>query len=229
MLKRLLLTPGPTPVPPEVLSALAEPIVHHRAPRFIEILNECIAGMKYVFQTENDILIFAASGTGAMESAVVNLVNPGDNVIVASVGNFGERWIKLNKTWGADVRRSSTSGAPRPTRPTSRRRWPPIPTPRPSSAVLRDLHRRGQRHQGDRRDRRQDAGRARRRRHQRPGRLRPEDRRVEGRRVRRRLAEGAHDAARPGLRGGQREGLEGRRGSAPTRASTSTGSRRAPR
>jgi aspartate aminotransferase-like enzyme len=103
MLKRFLITPGPTPVPPEVLLAGAEPIVHHRAPRFVEIFNECVAGMKHVYQTENDVLIFAASGTGAMESAVVNLINAGDTVIVASVGNFGERWVKLNKKWGANV------------------------------------------------------------------------------------------------------------------------------
>jgi len=103
MLKRFLITPGPTPVPPEVLLAGAEPIVHHRAPRFVEIFNECIAGLKYVYQTENDVIVFASSGTGAMESAVVNLVNPGDKAIVASVGNFGERWVKLNKKWGADT------------------------------------------------------------------------------------------------------------------------------
>jgi serine---pyruvate transaminase len=103
MLKRFLLTPGPTPVPPEVLAALAEPVIHHRAPRFTEILKEVIAGMKYIFQTENDILVYAASGTGTMESTVVNIVNPGDHVLVASVGNFGERFIKINKTWGADV------------------------------------------------------------------------------------------------------------------------------
>ena len=103
MLKRFLITPGPTPVPPEVLSALAEPVIHHRAPRFTEILKEVVVGMKYIYQTENDIIIYAASGTGAMESAVVNLVNPGDHVLVASVGNFGERWIKLATTWGAEV------------------------------------------------------------------------------------------------------------------------------
>lgn len=103
MEKRYLLTPGPTPVPPEVLSALGEPVVHHRAPRFTEILKDVIAGLKYVYQTENDIMIFAASGTGAMESAVVNLVEQGDTVIVASCGNFGERWIKLSRTWGAEV------------------------------------------------------------------------------------------------------------------------------
>jgi aspartate aminotransferase-like enzyme len=103
MLKRFLLTPGPTPVPPEVLLASAEPVVHHRAPRFTEILNEVVDGLRYVYQTQNDVLVFAASGTGAMESAVVNLVQPGDHVLVASCGNFGERWIKLARTWGADV------------------------------------------------------------------------------------------------------------------------------
>lgn len=103
MLKRFLITPGPTPVPPEVLSALGEPVVHHRAPRFTEILREVVAGMKHIYQTENDIIVYAASGTGAMESAVVNVVNPGDHVLVASVGNFGERWKKLTATWGAEV------------------------------------------------------------------------------------------------------------------------------
>jgi serine---pyruvate transaminase len=103
MQKRFLLTPGPTPVPPEVLSALSEPIVHHRAPRFTEILKDVVAGMKYVYQSENDVLVFASSGTGAMEAAVVNIVNPGDTVLVVSVGNFGERWLKLTRAWGAEV------------------------------------------------------------------------------------------------------------------------------
>ena len=103
MQKRFLLTPGPTPVPPEVLLASAEPVIHHRAPRFTEILLEVVAGMKYVMQTRNDVLIFSSSGTGAMESAVVNTVSAGDAVLVASCGNFGERWAKLNTTYGANV------------------------------------------------------------------------------------------------------------------------------
>jgi len=103
MQKRFLITPGPTPVPPEVLSALSQPVVHHRAPRFTEILKQVVAGLKYIYQTQNDIIVFAASGTGAMESAVVNVVNPGDHVLVASMGNFGERWKKLATTWGAEV------------------------------------------------------------------------------------------------------------------------------
>jgi len=103
MQKRFLITPGPTPVPPEVLSALSEPVVHHRAPRFTEILKQVVAGLKYIYQTDNDIIVFSASGTGAMESAVVNVVNPGDHVLVASMGNFGERWKKLAATWAAEV------------------------------------------------------------------------------------------------------------------------------
>lgn len=103
MLKRFLLTPGPTPVPPEVLAAMAEPVLHHRAPRFTEVLTDVVAGMKTIYKTENDVLVFASSGTGAMESAVVNLVAPGDTVIVASVGKFGERWLQLNRTWRAEV------------------------------------------------------------------------------------------------------------------------------
>jgi len=103
MQKRFLITPGPTPVPPEVLSALSQPVVHHRAPRFTEILKEVVAGLTYIYQTQNDIIVFSASGTGAMESAVVNVVNPGDHVLVASMGNFGERWKKLTATWGAAV------------------------------------------------------------------------------------------------------------------------------
>jgi len=103
MQKRFLITPGPTPVPPEVLSALSQPVVHHRAPRFTEILKEVVAGLKYIYQTQNDIIVFSASGTGAMESAVVNVVNPGDHVLVASMGNVGERWKKLTATWGAAV------------------------------------------------------------------------------------------------------------------------------
>ncbi|HJW76900.1 MAG TPA: alanine--glyoxylate aminotransferase family protein [Thermoleophilia bacterium] len=103
MQKRFLLTPGPTPVPPEVLLASAEPVVHHRAPRFTEILKDVVAGLKYVYQTANDVIIFASSGTGAMEAAVVNTVSPGDRVLVAACGNFGARWHKLTTTYGAEV------------------------------------------------------------------------------------------------------------------------------
>jgi serine---pyruvate transaminase len=103
VLKRYLLTPGPTPVPDEVLLAGARGIVHHRSPEYSELFLRVLDGLRYVFQTENDILVFSASGTGAMESAVTNLASPGDRVLVASNGNFGRRWQELNETYGAQV------------------------------------------------------------------------------------------------------------------------------
>ncbi|MHB1382448.1 MAG: pyridoxal-phosphate-dependent aminotransferase family protein, partial [Thermoleophilia bacterium] len=103
MKKRFLMTPGPTQVPPEVLLAAAQPIIHHRTAEYSELFARVIEGLKYVFQTENDVLCFASSGTGAMESAVVNLGSPGDRVLVCSSGKFGERWHQLAETYGLEV------------------------------------------------------------------------------------------------------------------------------
>lgn len=103
MLKRYLMTPGPTPVPAEVLLAQARPMIHHRTAEFSEILAAVVEDLKYIFQTQNDVVIFAASGTGAMESAVVNLFSPQDKVIVASNGKFGDRFVKLTESYGLDV------------------------------------------------------------------------------------------------------------------------------
>src|SRR3972149_8378585 len=103
MRKRYLMTPGPTPVPAEVLLAQARPMIHHRTPEFSGILAAAVDNLKYIFQTNNDVLIFAASGTGAMESAVVNLFSPGDKVIVTSNGKFGDRLVKLTQTFGLNV------------------------------------------------------------------------------------------------------------------------------
>lgn len=100
MKKRFLMTPGPTQIPPEVLLAAAQPIIHHRTAEYSELFARVIEGLKYVFQTENDVLCFASSGTGAMESAVVNLGSPGDKVLVCSSGKFGERWQQLAETYG---------------------------------------------------------------------------------------------------------------------------------
>lgn len=102
MLKRYLLTPGPTPVPDEVLLAGARGIMHHRSPEYSELFLRVLDGLKYVFQTSNDIVLFSGSGTAAMESAVANLLSPGDPVLVASCGNFGERWQKLCRTYGIE-------------------------------------------------------------------------------------------------------------------------------
>lgn len=103
MRKRYLMTPGPTPVPSEVLLAQARPMIHHRTEEFSNILAQVVEDLKYIFQTENDIAIFAASGTGAMESAVSNLFSAGDKVIVTSNGKFGDRFIQLAEAYGLTV------------------------------------------------------------------------------------------------------------------------------
>jgi aspartate aminotransferase-like enzyme len=101
--KRYLMTPGPTPVPPEVLAALAEPVVHHRGRDFRETYERCLVRLRDVYRTESDVLLFTASGSGAFESAVSNLVSPGERVLVLSAGNFGERWAAMTKAYAADV------------------------------------------------------------------------------------------------------------------------------
>ncbi|GIW53741.1 MAG: class V aminotransferase [Nitrospiraceae bacterium] len=103
MLKRYLLAPGPTPVPPEVLLAMARPIIHHRAPEFAQVFAEVREDLKWLFQTRNDVLILASSGTGGMEGAVSNFLSPGDKALCVNAGKFGERWVKLCKTFGAQV------------------------------------------------------------------------------------------------------------------------------
>jgi aspartate aminotransferase-like enzyme len=101
--KRYLLTPGPTPVPPEVLAVLAEPVIHHRARDFKVVYQRCVDRLREVYRTDNDVLLFTASGTGAFEAAVANLTSPRDRVLVLSAGNFGERWAAVTGAYGADV------------------------------------------------------------------------------------------------------------------------------
>ncbi|HEY7533905.1 MAG TPA: alanine--glyoxylate aminotransferase family protein [Nitrospiraceae bacterium] len=103
MIKRYLLAPGPTPVPPEVLLAMARPMIHHRAPEFDKLFAEVREGLKWLFQTRSDVLMLAASGTGGMEGAVSNFLSPGDKALTVNGGKFGERWTKLCKTFGANV------------------------------------------------------------------------------------------------------------------------------
>jgi aspartate aminotransferase-like enzyme len=102
-LKQYLMTAGPTPLPPRVSQVMAEPILYHRAPAFIEVYGRCLERLKGVFQTQNEVLSFAASGSGGMESAVANLVRPGEPAVVASCGKFGERWKDLCEAFGAPV------------------------------------------------------------------------------------------------------------------------------
>jgi serine---pyruvate transaminase len=104
MQKKYLMTPGPTPVPPHVMLTMAEPIIHHRTPDFSASFREAIEGLKYVFDTTaSDALLFACSGTGVMESAIVNCFSAGDTVIVCRNGKFGDRQKLLAETYGLNV------------------------------------------------------------------------------------------------------------------------------
>ncbi|MDR1192860.1 MAG: alanine--glyoxylate aminotransferase family protein [Peptococcaceae bacterium] len=99
--KQILMIPGPTPIPQRVLRALANPAVGHRTPGFSRLLTEVTQKVKEIYRTDNDLLILTSSGTGAMEAAVSNFLNPGDKVIVMENGNFAERWIKICEAYGA--------------------------------------------------------------------------------------------------------------------------------
>ena len=101
--KRYLFTPGPTPVPPEVLEAMSRPIIHHRSSDFRQILGRTLDRLREVYRTRGDVLLYTASGTGGMESAVSNLTEPGDRVVVVSAGHFGERWTKLARNFACEV------------------------------------------------------------------------------------------------------------------------------
>ncbi|MBM4140847.1 MAG: alanine--glyoxylate aminotransferase family protein [Nitrospira sp.] len=103
MLKRYLLAPGPTPVPSEVLLAMAMPIIHHRAPDFLPVLDSAKKGLQWLYQTKNDVLILCSTGTGGMVGSVNNFFNRGDRVLVINGGKFGERWVKICKAYGMEV------------------------------------------------------------------------------------------------------------------------------
>ncbi len=99
--KKYLFAPGPVPVPPEVLLAIARPIIHHRTPEFSAILDSARAQMQPLFGTRQEVLLLSSSGTGAMEAAVTNLLQPGEEAIFVNGGKFGERWGKLIQAYGA--------------------------------------------------------------------------------------------------------------------------------
>ena len=103
MQKRYLLAPGPTPVPPEALLAMAMPIIHHRAPDFLPVLESAKKGLQWLYQTKNDVLILCSTGTGGMVGSVNNFLNPGDDVLVVNGGKFGERWTKICQAYGMKV------------------------------------------------------------------------------------------------------------------------------
>ncbi len=98
-----LRTPGPTPLPPEVREALSRDMVNHRGPEFAAVMKECAEGLKWVFQTQNDVLVLTASGTGGLESVVVNTLSPGQKVLVVNIGYFGDRFAKIARAFGAET------------------------------------------------------------------------------------------------------------------------------
>jgi serine---pyruvate transaminase len=103
MRKPRLMTPGPAPVPEDVLLELARPVIHHRSAEAKEVIVECSAGLKEVFQTQNEVLILTASGSGAMEAAMVNTVPKGEKALVLNAGHFADRWAKIGKAYGIKV------------------------------------------------------------------------------------------------------------------------------
>jgi aspartate aminotransferase-like enzyme len=98
-----IMLPGPTPCPDEVLKALSRPMINHRGPEFAQIVNACTAGVKWLYQTTHDLLTLTTSGTGAMESAIVNVLSPGDKVLALVSGEFGKRFATIARTYGAEV------------------------------------------------------------------------------------------------------------------------------
>ncbi|MBI4227198.1 MAG: alanine--glyoxylate aminotransferase family protein [Candidatus Omnitrophica bacterium] len=120
-----LLTPGPTPLPPEVLAALGQPIIHHRTPQFQAVLQEVADGLKGVFRTSWPVYLLAGSGTAAMEAAVANLCSRGDDALVLRAGKFGERWGELCAAYGVRV---IPLDAP----------WGRVPSPAQVQQALRD-------------------------------------------------------------------------------------------
>ncbi len=94
---------GPTPLPPSVREALARPMIYHRGPQWEAIQAEITDNLKHFFQTQSDVFIYTASGTGGMEAAVANTISPGDEVLSISIGNFGERFATIARTYGAEV------------------------------------------------------------------------------------------------------------------------------
>src|SRR5688572_11401414 len=97
--------PGPTPCPPEVLAASAKQMINHRGPEFAEMQRRIDAGLKTAFGTKGDVLVLTTAGTGALESAVVNMLSPGDKVLSVSIGVFGDRFASIAQAYGAEVTR----------------------------------------------------------------------------------------------------------------------------
>lgn len=102
MQKIRLMTPGPTMIPPEVTAEMVGPMSHHRTSTHRQILKEVTEGLQYVFQTKSTCLVLTGSGTAGMEAAIVGVCNPGGKALVLNGGKFGERWVKICKSFGID-------------------------------------------------------------------------------------------------------------------------------
>lgn len=95
--------PGPTPVPPDVYEAMSKEMIDHRGVEFADIIRRTTANLQRAFRTQNDLFVLTSSGTGAMEAAVVNTLSPGDRVLGVTIGNFGDRFLKIAAAYGASV------------------------------------------------------------------------------------------------------------------------------
>ena len=102
IIKERLFTPGPTPLLMEAQLRALTMTLHHRTDAFRTLMRETLDSLQYYFNTRNDVVVFASSGTGAMEGAVSNLLSPGDRVLIGTAGKFGERWVQLAKAYGTD-------------------------------------------------------------------------------------------------------------------------------
>ena len=100
-----LRTPGPTPIPEDIYEAMSDPMINHRGPEFFELITECTEKLKQVFMTNDDLFILTSSGTGALEASIVNTLSPGDKVLSASAGSFGDRYADLLDAYGAEAQR----------------------------------------------------------------------------------------------------------------------------
>jgi aspartate aminotransferase-like enzyme len=103
VLEQQLRVPGPTPLPARVLRSASRPMINHRGPEFAALLSDCVEGLRWAMQTDNDVLLFPASGTGGLEATAANLLSPGEKVLFCSMGSFGERWSDIAAAYGADV------------------------------------------------------------------------------------------------------------------------------
>ena len=102
IIKERLFTPGPTPLLLEAQLRALTMTLHHRTDAFRSLMRETLENLRYYFHTKNDVIVFASSGTGAMEGAMSNLLSPGERVLIGTAGKFGERWVQLAKAYGIE-------------------------------------------------------------------------------------------------------------------------------